>query len=78
MRGRGNYGGGRGYSRGEFNVRAEFTNRSNNRGGSSNRGGDGFQQTENQSANGGRGTRGSGVTGNGNIKNVAPRVPASA
>lgn len=71
MRGRGSYGGGRGYSRGEFNGRAEFSNRSNNRGGSSNRGGDGFQRTENVSANGGRASR-----GNGNAKNVSPRVPA--
>lgn len=78
MRGRGNYGGGRGYNRGEFSGRGDFNNRSNNRGGSSNRGGDGFQRTENQSANGGRVNRGNGVSGNGNAKNLAPRVPASA
>ncbi|XP_017242270.1 nuclear transport factor 2 [Daucus carota subsp. sativus] len=79
MRGRGNYGGGRGYNRAEFSGRSEFSNnRGNNRGGSSNRGGgDGFQRTEN-SANGGRVTRGGGLSGSGAAKNLAPRVPASA
>lgn len=79
IRGRGNYGGGRGYNRAEFNGRSEFSNnRGNNRGGSSNRGGDGFQKTDNLSANGGRVTRGGGLSGTGTAKNLAPRVPASA
>ncbi|KAL8092797.1 hypothetical protein AgCh_034882 [Apium graveolens] len=79
MRGRGNYGGGRGFNRAEFNGRSEFSNnRGNNRGGSSNRGGDGFQKTDVLAANGGRVTRGGGLSGPGNAKNLAPRVPASA
>lgn len=80
MRGRGNNGGGRGFNRAEFNGRSEFSNnRGNNRGGSSNRGsGDGFQRTDNLSGNGGRMTRGGGLSGTGAAKNVAPRVPASA
>ncbi|XVF81231.1 hypothetical protein PTKIN_Ptkin15bG0139400 [Pterospermum kingtungense] len=71
-RGRGNYGGGRGYSRGEFG------NRNNNRGGYSNRGGDGYQRGEHMGSNGGRMNRSSGVTVNAAAKNVAPRVSAPA
>ncbi|PHT44626.1 hypothetical protein CQW23_13784 [Capsicum baccatum] len=43
VRGRGNYGGGRGYARDDFGERTEFNNRGGHRGWSSNRGGDGYQ-----------------------------------
>ncbi|KAL4369161.1 hypothetical protein GQ457_05G003950 [Hibiscus cannabinus] len=66
-RGRGNYGGGRGYGRGEF------ANRSNNRG-YFNRGSDGYQRGEHMgSSNGGRVNRPGGLA-----KNVAPTVTAPA
>ena len=77
-RGRGNYGGGRGYSRGEFGNRAEFGNRSNNRGGYSNRGGDGYQRGEHMGSNGGRVNRSGGLNVNEASNNVAPRVSAPA
>ncbi|XVE78134.1 hypothetical protein DITRI_Ditri13aG0119500 [Diplodiscus trichospermus] len=76
-RGRGNYGGGRGYSRGEFGNRAEFGNRSNNRG-YSNRGGDGYQRGEHMGNNGGRVDRSGGIAVNAAVKNIAPRVSAHA
>ncbi|XVE72714.1 hypothetical protein DITRI_Ditri11bG0061300 [Diplodiscus trichospermus] len=77
-RGRGNYGGGRGYSRGEYGNRAEFGNRSSNRGGYSNRGGDGYQRGEYMGSNGGRVNRSGGLTVNAAAKNVAPRLSAPA
>ncbi|XVF21340.1 hypothetical protein REPUB_Repub12eG0082300 [Reevesia pubescens] len=78
-RGRGNYGGGRGYSRGEFGNRAEFGNRSSNRGGYSNRGGEGYQRGgEHMGSNGGRVNRSGGLTVYAAAKNVAPRVSAPA
>nr|XP_016438466.1 PREDICTED: heterogeneous nuclear ribonucleoprotein A3 homolog 2-like [Nicotiana tabacum] len=73
-RGRGNYGGGRGYGRDDFNGRNEFNNRGGSRGGSSNRGGDGYRRTDNT---GGRMNRGGGVP-NGTAKNMAPRYSATA
>lgn len=75
-RGRGNYGGGRNYNRGDYNGRNEFSNRGGNRGGSSNRGGDGYQRSD---SNGGRMSR-TGASGmpNGTAKNMAPRVSATA
>ncbi|XVF32146.1 hypothetical protein REPUB_Repub17cG0056900 [Reevesia pubescens] len=76
-RGRGNYGGSRGYSRGEFGNRPEFGNRSNNRGGYSNRG-DGYPRGEHMGSNGGRVNRSGGPTVNAAAKNVAPRVSAPA
>lgn len=46
MRGRGNYTGGRGYGRGEFNYRSDYGGRGAGRGGSS-RGGDvGYQRVD--------------------------------
>ncbi|XWS31241.1 hypothetical protein CRYUN_Cryun23aG0060700 [Craigia yunnanensis] len=77
-RGRGNYGGGRGYSRGEFGNRAEFGNRNSNRGGYSYRGGDGYQRGEHIGSNGGRVNRSGGLTVNEAAKNVALRVSAPA
>ncbi|XP_075506438.1 nuclear transport factor 2-like [Primulina tabacum] len=74
-RGRGNYGGGRGYSRVEFNGRNEFFNRSNYRGGSSNR--DGFQRPENMNSNEGRTNRVGGMT-NGSAKDMVCPVSAIA
>nr|CAD1820260.1 unnamed protein product [Ananas comosus var. bracteatus] len=56
MRGRGNYGGGRGYGRGDYNNRPDFGSRGGGRGGYSNRGGDvGYQRVD----HGGRGNRSS-------------------
>ncbi|KAK6145121.1 hypothetical protein DH2020_021941 [Rehmannia glutinosa] len=75
VRGRGNFGGGRGYSRGDFNGRGDYGNRGGNRGGSSNR--DGYQRSENNTSNGGRVNRAGGMA-NGNAKNTAPRVSATA
>ncbi|XP_022771507.1 putative G3BP-like protein [Durio zibethinus] len=77
-RGRGNYGGGRGYSRGEFSNRAEFGNRNSNRGGYSNFGGDGYQRVDHMGSNGGHVNRSGGLTANAAAKNVAPRVSAPA
>ncbi|KAA8543519.1 hypothetical protein F0562_021727 [Nyssa sinensis] len=76
-RGRGYYGGNRGYSRGDFNGRNEFGNRGSNRGGFSNRGGDGYQRADNTGNNGGRMNRAGGMA-NGTAKTMAPRVSASA
>ncbi|KAH9728737.1 nuclear transport factor 2 (NTF2) family protein [Citrus sinensis] len=73
-RGRGNYGGGRGYGRGDFGNRSEFENRGGIRGGFSNRGGDGYQRND----NGGRVNRAGRLTVNVTAKNVAPRVSAPA
>uniref|UniRef100_A0A5B6Z0H2 Putative G3BP-like protein isoform X2 n=1 Tax=Davidia involucrata TaxID=16924 RepID=A0A5B6Z0H2_DAVIN len=77
-RGRGNYGGGRGYNRGDFNGRGEFGSRGSNRGGFSNRGGDGYQRSDNTGSNGGRMNRASGMAVNGTAKTMAPRVSAPA
>lgn len=63
MRGRGSFGGGRGYNRGgDFGGnRNDYGYRGGNRGGSfSNRGGDGYHQRDN---NGGRMNRGVDVNG---------------
>lgn len=76
-RGRGNYGGGRGYSHGDFNGRSEFNNKGGNRGGSANRGGDGYQRTDNMGGNNGRMNHGGGMP-NGAAKNMPPRVSATA
>lgn len=76
-RGRGNYGGNRGYNRGDFNGRNEFGNRGN-RGGFVNRGGDGYQRTDHVATNGGRVNRANGLTVNAAAKTTAPRVPAPA
>ncbi|KAF3435942.1 hypothetical protein FNV43_RR23034 [Rhamnella rubrinervis] len=74
-RGRGNYGGGRGYGRGgDYNSRSEFGNRNNNRGGMPNRGGDGYQRAE----NGSRVNRAGGLGVNSAAKPTVPRVSASA
>ncbi|XP_019178704.1 PREDICTED: putative G3BP-like protein isoform X8 [Ipomoea nil] len=78
VRGRGNYGGGRGYNRGEFNSRNEFSNRVGNRGGSSNRGGDGYQRADHAGNNGGRVNRVGGMPPYGTAKDMAPRVSATA
>lgn len=79
MRGRGNYGHGRGYSRGESNGKTEFSNRGNYRGGSTNNINNGYQRDESSGTSGGRMTRANGMLGNGNAKNTAPlRVPATA
>ncbi|KAL2239678.1 UNVERIFIED_CONTAM: Nuclear transport factor 2 [Sesamum indicum] len=75
VRGRGNYGGGRGYNRGDFGGRGDFGNRGGNRGGSSNR--DGYQRSENVNSNGGRVNRAGGMA-NGSAKNMTPRVSATA
>ncbi|XP_019166481.1 PREDICTED: putative G3BP-like protein isoform X2 [Ipomoea nil] len=77
VRGRGNYGGGRGYNRGEFNGRNEFNNRGGNRGGPLNRGGDAYQRVDNAGSNGGRVNRAGGMP-NGTAKTMAPRVTATA
>ncbi|XWS36594.1 hypothetical protein CRYUN_Cryun20dG0098000 [Craigia yunnanensis] len=77
-RGRGNYGGSRGYSRSEFGNRTEFGNRSNYRGRYSNRGGDGYQRVEHMGSNGGRVNGSGGLTVNAAAKNVSPRVSAPA
>uniref|UniRef100_A0A5B6Z364 Putative G3BP-like protein isoform X2 n=2 Tax=Davidia involucrata TaxID=16924 RepID=A0A5B6Z364_DAVIN len=78
VRWRGNYGGGRGYSRGDFNGRTEFGNRGSNRGGFSNHGGDGYQRADNMGSNGGRVNRAGGMAVNGTAKTMAPRVSATA
>lgn len=75
---RGNYGGGRGYGRGDFSNRNEFENRGGNRGGFSNRRGDGYQRSDQMGNNGGRMNRAGRLTVNAATKNVAPRVPAPA
>lgn len=75
---RGNYGGGRGYGRGDFSNRNEFENRGGNRGGFSNRRGDGYQRSDQMGNNGGRMNRAGRLTVNAAAKNVAPRVPAPA
>lgn len=56
-RGRGNYGGGRGYGRGEFSYRSDYGGRSGGRGGSA-RGADvGYQRVDHVGYAGGRGGR---------------------
>ncbi|XP_057781028.1 nuclear transport factor 2-like isoform X2 [Salvia miltiorrhiza] len=76
VRGRGGYGGGRGYNRGDFNGRSEFGNRGGNRGGSANR--DGYQRSESFNSNGGGRTNRAAGMANGNTKNTTPRVSATA
>uniref|UniRef100_A0A166FJM6 NTF2 domain-containing protein n=1 Tax=Daucus carota subsp. sativus TaxID=79200 RepID=A0A166FJM6_DAUCS len=78
IRGRGNYGPGRGYGRGESNGKTEFSNKGNYRGGSSNNMNNGYQRDENLGTSGGRMVRSNGMLGSGNGKNMAPRVPATA
>ncbi|CAN6554262.1 unnamed protein product [Malus baccata var. baccata] len=78
-RGRGGYGGGRAYGRGDFNggrgdFKSDYGSRSSNRGGSSGRGGDGYQRSD----NGGRVNRSGGVAVNAAAKTTAPQVSASA
>ncbi|XP_059660094.1 nuclear transport factor 2-like isoform X2 [Cornus florida] len=73
VQGRGNYGGSRGYSRGDVGGRIEFGNRGSNRGEFSNRGSDGYQRADNHGSNGGRMNRAGGMA-----KTMAPRVSASA
>ncbi|KAK1569301.1 hypothetical protein Q3G72_035139 [Acer saccharum] len=75
---RGNYGGGRGYGRGDFSNRSEFENRGGSRGGFSNRRGDGYQRSDQMGSNGGRVNRAGRMSVNATAKNVAPRVPAPA
>ncbi|KAL2540782.1 Nuclear transport factor 2 (NTF2) family protein with RNA binding (RRM-RBD-RNP motif) domain [Abeliophyllum distichum] len=77
VRGRGNYGGGRGYNRVDFSGRNEFGNRGGNRGGSSNRGTDGYHRSDSVNSNGGRMSRTGGMA-NGTNKNMTPRVSATA
>lgn len=73
MRGRGNYGGGRVYNRGESNGRIEYS-RGNSRGGSASYSGDGYQRVEAVGTNGGRLNRVNGAS----AKNLSPRVSATA
>ncbi|KAM1483560.1 hypothetical protein ACFX15_034801 [Malus domestica] len=78
-RGRGGYGGGRAYGRGDFNggrgdFKSDYGSRSSNRGGSLGRGGDGYQRSD----NGGRVNRAGGVAVNAAAKGTAPQVSASA
>uniref|UniRef100_A0A2P2LUM8 RNA binding protein n=1 Tax=Rhizophora mucronata TaxID=61149 RepID=A0A2P2LUM8_RHIMU len=76
-RGRGNFGGGKAYSRGDFSSRTESGNRGNSRSGFSNRGGDGYRR-DRAANNGGRTNRASGLAFNAAAKNMAPRVSATA
>lgn len=76
VRVRGNYGGGRGYNRGDFSARNESSNRGGNRGGSSNRG-DGYHRSDSFNSNTGRMNRTGGMA-NGTNKNMTPRVSATA
>ncbi|KAK4409184.1 Nuclear transport factor 2 [Sesamum angolense] len=73
VRGRGNYGVGRGYNRGDFSGRSEFGNKGGNRGSSR----DVYQRSENINSNGGRVSRTGGMA-NGSAKSMTPRVPATA
>ncbi|KAL3828921.1 hypothetical protein ACJIZ3_017723 [Penstemon smallii] len=73
-RGRGNYGGGRGYNRGgDFNGRNDFGSRG---GRSSNR--DGYQRADHFNGNGGGRVNRTGGVANGGVKNMMPRVSATA
>ena len=79
MRGRGNYGSGRGYYTRDFSGKTEFVNRGSNRGVFSNRGGDGYQRSDdNMGGTGGRANRGGGMAVNGTPKPAAPPVSATA
>uniref|UniRef100_M1BZR0 RNA binding protein n=1 Tax=Solanum tuberosum TaxID=4113 RepID=M1BZR0_SOLTU len=72
VRGRGNYGGGRGYARDDFGERTEFNNRGGHRGWPSNRGGDGYQSYQRTDNPGGyvvRTNRGGGML-NGTAKHI--------
>ncbi|KAL8102022.1 hypothetical protein AgCh_033795 [Apium graveolens] len=78
MRGRGNYGHGRGYAQGESNGKTDYSNRSNYRG-STNNTNNGHERDESLGTIGGRMTRANNMLANGNVKNTAPiRVPATA
>ncbi|PSR94938.1 G3BP-like protein [Actinidia chinensis var. chinensis] len=70
--GRGNYGSGRGYTRGDGNGRTEYANRGNNRGGYNRGPADGYPR------DGSRMNRGGGMVVNGTARTVAPRVSATA
>lgn len=76
-RGNGNYGGGRGYGRGDFNGRAEFSSRSGNRGGFSSRG-EGYQRADQMGGSGVRVNRAVGLAVNAAARSTAPRISASA
>ncbi|BBH10008.1 Nuclear transport factor 2 family protein with RNA binding domain, RRM-RBD-RNP motifs [Prunus dulcis] len=73
-RGRGGYGGGRAYGRGDSGFKSEFGSRSSNRGGAPSRGADGYQRSD----HGGRVNRPAGVAVNTAAKSTAPQVSASA
>ncbi|KAF5446418.1 hypothetical protein F2P56_032047 [Juglans regia] len=76
-RGNGNYGGGRGYGRGDFNGRTEFGSRNGNRGGFSSRG-EGYQRADHTGGNGGRVNRAGGLAVNAAARSTAPRITATA
>ncbi|KAG7949058.1 hypothetical protein I3843_13G040800 [Carya illinoinensis] len=76
-RGNGNYGGGRGYGRVDFNGRTEFGSRNGNRGGFSSRG-EGYQRTDHTGGNGGRVNRAGGLAVNAAARSTAPRITATA
>ena len=73
-RGRGNFGGGRGYGRGDFSSKPDFGGRGGSRGGSSRGDGGWYQRVDHA---GGRGIR-SGSAASGPPKNVTPRMSAPA
>lgn len=75
MRGRGNYGGGRGYGRADYGYRSDFGHRGGVRGGYSNRGGDVGYQRVDPASGGGRGNRSGSNVSNWSSRNVA-QVPA--
>ncbi|KAJ8466619.1 hypothetical protein OPV22_029171 [Ensete ventricosum] len=75
MRGRGNYGGGRGYGRLDYGYRSDFGHRGGVRGGYSNRGGDVGYQRVDPASGGGRGSRSGSNVSNWSSRNVA-QVPA--
>ncbi|OAY32841.1 nuclear transport factor 2 [Manihot esculenta] len=77
-RGRGNFGGGKAYGRGDFSNRTEFGNRNGNRGGFQNRGGDGYRRNDKMGNNGGRANRAGGLAFNAAAKTTVPRVSATA
>ncbi|XP_050205714.1 nuclear transport factor 2 [Mercurialis annua] len=79
VRGRGNFGGGRAYGRGDFGNRTEYGNRNGNRGGFSNRGGDGYnRRPDKMGNNGSRANRAGGLGLNAAAKVTAPQVSATA
>lgn len=76
-RGRSNFGGVRGYGRGDFSSKGDFGGRGGSRGGSSHGDGGGYQRVDHVGSGGGRGGRSASVAG-GSQKNVAPRMPDPA